>query len=273
MEFKILENLLLGFVDAVPKVFGALMIALLGYIIAKVISKVIKTILSKSGVDRLADYINQIDIVRQANIELVPSGLLSKVSYYLILIIFFVAATDVLDMPAVSDLMTDILNYVPFILSAGIVLAIGTFLADYIQQIVRSACEALGVPSAKIISMFAFWFVFLTALVSALSQAQIDTSFITSNLSIIVAGGVGAFAIGYGLASKSTMANFLASFYARDRFNIGDVVTIGKIKGEIIDMNKGSLTIQSSADPNNRTIVPLSILQTEAVELHTAPSA
>ena len=62
-------------------------------------------------------------------------------------------------------------------------------------------------PSASLISNFVFFF-FINILIVALSQASINTSFIEQNISIIIAGGVLAFSIGYGLASKDIVSSF-----------------------------------------------------------------
>ena len=79
---------------------------------------------------------------------------------------------------------------------------IGLLIANGLKNIVYSTCKSIGIPSSNLISTFVFWFVFITALVSALSQAKIDTDFVKNNLSIILGGAVAAFAIGYGFASK-----------------------------------------------------------------------
>ena len=100
---------------------------------------------------------------------------------------------------------------------------------------------------------------------SALDQAGIQTDFIKSNLIIIVAGAVGAFAFGYGLASKGMMANLLASFYAKGKFIIGDVVTVDNTKGQIVAMDNTSFTIQTDA---SKIVFPLNKLTEKGIEVH-----
>ena len=129
---------------------------------------------------------------------------------------------------------------------------------------VLSICNSIGVPSANLISNFVFYFVFLTALISALGQAKIDTDFVKNNLSIILGGGVAAFALGYGLASKDMMSNFLASFYSRRHFNIGDTIKVGDVIGTIVYADNSCVKIQSA---ERLVIVPLSKLMKEEVEI------
>ncbi|HMR42829.1 MAG TPA: mechanosensitive ion channel, partial [Saprospiraceae bacterium] len=100
--------------------------------------------------------------------------------------------------------------------------------------------------------------------VSALAQAGLDTRFIMSNLTVLLGGGVLAFALGYGFASKNIVANFLASFYSKNKVKIGDIVMIDGIKGMVIFMDNSSLTLQSEG---KKVVLPLSKLTSEKVEI------
>ncbi len=263
--FEILENLYDSFLNTLPKLLSAVVVFVVGWIIAKVVSSIIHKVLVKSPIDELAQKLNDIDIVEKTGIKIVPSTVISKIFYYLLLLFFSLASAEILDMPAISELMQNILAFVPRLLTAAIVLMFGTFIADAIKNIISTICASLGIPSAKLIAGFVFWFIFLTVFVSALTQAGINTDFIMSNLSVVLAGGVFAFALGYGIASKDMMANFLASFYSRDKFKIGDLISIEGITGEIIDIDNNSLILQAES---KRVIVPLKKLSAENVEIH-----
>ncbi len=262
--FEILKDLFREFALAIPNVLAAIVVAVLGWIIAKIIARVLKKVLYKIGVDKLAEKLNEIDIVRKTNIRIEPSTLLSKVVYYILLLIFFIAATDILGMPAVSQLMSDILNYVPSLISALIVFVLGILLSEFIKNIVHTTCKSLGIPAAKMIANFVFYFLFLTVAMSALAQAGFDTNFITSNLTVILGGGVLAFAFGYGFASKDLVANFLASFYSKDKVQIGDIIRIEEAKGKVVAIDKTSLTLQTE---EKQIIIPLSKLTSEKIEI------
>lgn len=179
-------------------------------------SKFVQGLLKKMQLDRFTEKLNEIDIIYKSNIKLELSSMLSKTLYYLLLLIFIVAATDILGMPALSQLMQDIIAISPNLITAlAIVLIVGNPVGRCTQSMVLSACESFGIPSGKLIASFVFYFVFLSVLMSALAQAKIDTRFITANISIVLAGAVLAFAIGYGFASKDVVANFLALFIVR----------------------------------------------------------
>jgi len=162
-------------------------------------------------------------------------------------------------------MVSDIIGYVPKLISALILLAVGLVLADFVKGLVHSALTGLGLPSAKMIASFVFYFIFLTILISALAQSGINTNLINNNLTMILGGGVLAFALGYGFAAKDMMANFLASFYTKEKFAVGDKISIEDVSGSIIEIDNSSLTLQGDS---KKVIIPLSKLSAEKVVIH-----
>ena len=266
--FDLLEQLKMlfaSFFSKIPSLLSALLVLIIGWIIAKFVARIIRKFFERIKIDRFADRLNEIDFISKASWEIKPSRIFSKFLYYLVLLIFVIAATDVLGMPAISDLISDILNYIPLLITAILVLAIGILFSDFIRKLVQTTCESLGIPSAKVISSFVFYFLLINVLISALSQAQIDTDFIASNISIILAGAVLAFGLGYGLAAKDIFANFLTSFYSKDKVKIGDTITIDDIRGKVVDIDKTSVIIETKA---GKVIYPLHKLMKEKITIN-----
>ena len=257
------RQLVTDFFAIVPNVIGALVIFIIGYLIAKIVAKVIRRALKSVGIDKLGDKLNAIDLVQQNNVTIVPSSLFSKIFYYIILLFVTVLATDVLQVEAVSQLMSDLVAYMPNVLVSIILLGIGLLVADSIKGVVTSACESFNIPSAKLIGSVAFFLILIVVLVSALGQLGIETDFIITVLTILIGGVVVAFSLGYGLASKGTMANFLAS-RNNEKFKIGDTIAINSTKGTIIDMDNNTITLQAD---NRKIIIPLHKFASEQVEL------
>ena len=253
---------LLGFL---PNLLGAIIILLIGWIVARIIAKILQRVLKAIQIDRLAEKLNDIEMVAKSNIDIKPSIFLSKLIYYVLMFIFFIAATDALGMKAVSDLMSNILNnFLPNALAAIIVFVIGIIAADFLKKLIKTACDSLAIPASNLIANVVFYFVFLNVLIVTLAQLGIDTSFMETNLSVILAGIVLAFSIGYGLASKPVMSNYLASFYSKDRVKVGAVLRINGMEGKVISVDNASIVMKTK---DSKIIVPLSRLNTETFEV------
>lgn len=264
MLIRILEELLKKFFGAVPNLIAALSVALIGVLLAKAVSKLVTHIFELIGADKLADKLNEIELLNNYDLKIKPSRIIAKITHYLILLIFLIAATELLGMPAVSQLISDLINYVPNLISAIIVLIFGLFIGDTIKGIVLTTCKSFNLPSSNLIANFVFYFVFITAVISALGQAKIDTDFIKNNLTLIMGGGVAAFALGYGLAARDLMANFLSSFYSRAKFNVGDYIKVGDTEGVIMEIDNSSLLLETE---DSQVVIPLSMLVKEKVTI------
>jgi len=255
------------FMSAIPGVVGAIVIFIVGMIIAKIVAKIISKFLEKIQIDRLGDKLQEIEMVDKSNIKFKISAILGKIVYYFLLLFFAVVATDMLGMPAVSQIVTDIFNFIPKLIMALVILVIGLLASDAISKIIYTTCNSLGIPSAKLLSTFVFYFLFINIFILALTQANINTEFLSQNISILIAGAILAFSIGYGFASKDIVANLLASFYSKDKFQLGDTITFEGEKGQITNIDRSTLTIQAEG---KKVVFPLSKLTNQKVEIHNS---
>ena len=259
-----LTQLLNQVIAFVPNLFGALLILGIGYVVTRVVTTALKRLLKLVGLDRLGARLQRIDVIESSGVEISLSTVVAQLIYYFLMLVILVAATDVLGLEVVSDLVSQAIAYVPNLVAAIVILVIGAIVADVLRGVTVVTCRSVGIPSAGLIGSIVFWFVFVAILVTALSQAQLETEFVVINLSILLAGLALAFALAYGLAARPLMAGFLAQFYNRGKVLVGDRVRIGETEGRIVSIDRASLTLEGGGQT---AIVPLSKLQTETVLL------
>src|SRR2546430_17145004 len=82
-------NLVLTFI---PRFIGFLVILLVGWIIATVVSKALTAILRKIGFDRLADRIGLTRLEQRMGVQMDAAGILGKITYWFLFLIFLVPA-------------------------------------------------------------------------------------------------------------------------------------------------------------------------------------
>jgi len=262
-----LQKLISQAIDFVPGLMGAIVIVIIGFIVAKVIGSIIRKILVKIKIDSFGEKLNEIDFINNANVSIKISSVIAKFIYYLILLFFLIFASEILGMPAISALVVGLFNFIPKLIVAFVFLIFGTLLAELIRSIVDATLSSLGIPSSKIISTFLFYFLFINVVILAVEQAEINTAFLQQNISIIIGGGVLAFAIGYGLASRDVVSNFLSSLYTKDKVSIGDIIEIDGQRGQVTMLDKTSVTI---ATPDKRVIYPLKYLLNEKIAIYSS---
>lgn len=262
-----LQNLISQIIDFFPRFIGAIILVIIGFIISKLVAGFFRKILQKINIDKFGEKLNEIDFINNANINLKISTVLSKFLYYFLLLFFLIFASEILAMPTISALVVGLFNFLPKLIVAFIFLIFGTLLSELIRSIMEATLLSLGIPSAKIISNVLFYFLFINVIILSIAQAEINTEFLEQNISIIIAGGVFAFAIGYGLASKDVVSNFLSSLYTKDKVNIGDIIEINGDRGQVINLDKTSVTIASS---DKKVVYPLKYLLNEKVSIFSS---
>jgi len=254
--------------NVIPALIKGVIILIVGVVIARLLRRLISRALKAIGVDKLADRLMSIEMFEKANFDLVPSNIVASSVYYFIVIIFSMAAVEAMGLKIISDLLKDLIEYIPSGVTAFIVLILGIFLADAVKKIIATACRTLGISSGNLIANVVFYFIMLNIVLISLRQAKLQTKFMEDNMSIILAGVAGAFAIGYGLASRHIMSSLLASFYNRDKFHIGDEVSIDGMRGEVVTINNNTVILRS-LDEDSEFVIPYSKVATEGVEIHT----
>ena len=150
--------------DYAPSIFGALIVLLIGFLVTKFATRLLRKLLNKLGVDKLSEYINDMKLFGENSLTISLSNILSSFLYYIVLLVVWVAAADVLGIPAISELLNDIIQYIPNLLIAFVYLLIGIFVADLARKFVHTTLQSLGIPSASLISGFIFYFLIINSL-------------------------------------------------------------------------------------------------------------
>jgi Conserved TM helix/Mechanosensitive ion channel len=259
-----LTKLINQFVEFVPRFIFAACILLIGYLVAKGLAIIIKKVLERVGFDKIGDKLNEISIVKQLQTEIKLSEVVAKVLYYFIMLGFITDATKTLGVGAITGLVEKLVNFVPQLIVAAIMLQIGVLVSEAIKNAVVSICKSFNVPSAKLIGNIAFSFFLVITIISSLSQAGINTELLESSFNLILGGIILAFGVGYGFASRDLLANILSSFYTKNRYQEGQTIKIDGVKGVVMKMDNTSLTLKTD---DSTVVVPLQSLQSKNVEI------
>ena len=258
------QTLIDQFVEFVPRILGALVILLIGIAVARIAAFIVKRLLSRVGFDKIGNRLNEISVIKQLGTEIKLSEIIAKVLYYFILLVFITAATETLGVAAITEMVSSLVNFIPKVIAAAIMLQVGVLLADALRSAVFNICQSFNIASGRLLSMVVFVFFLIITIISALGQAGINTELLESSFNLIIGGVIFAFAAGYGLASRDLMANILSAFYSKNKYKEGQIIQIEDVKGEIIKVDGTSLTLRTG---DSTTVFPLQFLQTKKVEI------
>ena len=243
----------------------AIVILIIGFLIAKLVFTIIKKVLAKTGFDKMGESFGNIGIIKQTGIEIKLSAVVSKGLYFYILLVFITVAVQILGVASLSNVFTSLVDFVPQMVVALVVLMIGVVVSDVLKNLVISICQSFNIPSGRLLGNIVFFFLLTIFVINTLGQIGINTELLQSSFNIIVGGIILAFGVGYGLASRDLMANILSSFYTKNRYKEGQVIKIDDIKGIILKMDNTSITLKT--EDATIVIMPLQNLQFKNVEI------
>lgn len=193
----------------VPLLIGAVVVFIIGWIIALALGKVVEQIIRALRVDTLLQRLDFEKTLEKAGWRLNSGAFVGGLVKWFLIVAFLLAAANILGLQDVSNFLRDVLLYIPNVVVAALILIIAALVANVAENVVRGSVEAAGYKGA-LVGVVARYSIWVFAFVAALLQLGIAVSLVQT----IVTGLVGAVALGlglsFGLGGKDAAAEFIA---------------------------------------------------------------
>ena len=163
--------------------------------------------------------------------------------FWFVLLASGVVALSLLDVGELTAITSTLLTFLGKALVGVVILAVGHFVALLAQGAIERFTESAR--SYEFASRIVYGVIISVAAVMALSQLEIDTSFVTQLALVIVAVTLGGLALAFGLGAREHVANLLAQSEVR-RFSVGERISIGDTEGNIVAINATSVEVQTA---------------------------
>jgi small-conductance mechanosensitive channel len=207
--FQPLQDALSTFLNYLPQLIGAIIILIVGYIIARVLMSVVARLLQGIGFDRWMERAGIKQVFDRAETRETPATVIAKLIFWFVFIIAIVMATDALGIPQVSEVFAQLIAYIPNIIAAILILILAALLANFLSGVVR------GATGNELLGSIARYAIIVYAVFAALTQLGIAVQ-LTANTFLIVLGGVAlAAAIAFGLGSREVARDIVEKAYDR----------------------------------------------------------
>ena len=190
------KNLWLGVVGFVPNVVIAIVIVLLGWGIGVLFGRVVAQVIKSIKVDEALRKAGVENFLNKGGIELNSGSFLGGLVRWFVILVFLIGAFEILKLSQVTIFLRDILNYLPQVIVAVLILIAAGLVADVMKKLVLSSAMTAGISSADFLATVTKWVIWVFAILVALSQLGIATGFVQT----IFTGLVVALSLGLGLA-------------------------------------------------------------------------
>lgn len=204
-----------AFIGILPIILGAIIIFAIGLVFAYWVRRLVSEVLKVLKVEKLSDSLGINQFLKKAEIKTNTTEILSIFFQWIIILIFFLAAVDVLGLSVVSEVLAQVLSYIPNILAAVLIFAAGYFVAGVVEGLVRGALVSVDHEAARPVAKLARWVVLLVAFFAAVDQLQIAKALIATFFQGLTYTIVLVVGLSVGLGSKDLVSKVLNDWYTK----------------------------------------------------------
>ncbi len=203
------QNLWAGFMLFLPNFLGAVVILIVGLVIAAGIGKLVEKLVDALKVDRLLEQLGLGKIFERADLRLDSGHFVGVLVQWFFVVVTLLAVSDVLRLAAFSDFLKQVLLYVPNIIIAVLIMLAGVVTAAFLARIIRVSVLAAKLHSAHFLGTLTKWSVLVFAFLAALSQLGIAGALINTMIMGFVAMLALAGGLAFGLGGRDVAASWL----------------------------------------------------------------
>lgn len=185
-----------------PRLLGALIILFVGWVVARWIRTRVGKVLKAVRFDEVSKKSGIDEVLRQGGVSLTMNGVIAGLIYWLIMLITLLAAIDSLGLAVASDVLNQVVLYLPNVVVAVLILIFGALFGNLIRGIVGTYLVNAQVGGAKVISAIAHYAILIFAASVALVQLGIGRELVTSAFQIAFGALCLALALAFGLGGR-----------------------------------------------------------------------
>lgn len=191
-----LQNIWLGFARFIPNLIGALIILIVGLIVAAGLGTLVEKVFDSIRLDSFLSRLGLTPYFERAGLRLRASHFLGRLVYWFIAVAFLLAASDTLGLFALSSFLSGVLAYLPNVIAAVLIMLAAVVVANFFKKLVSASVLSAKLHAAHFLGSLTWWAIIIFGLLTALVQLNIAASI----LNTIITGFIAMLALAGGLA-------------------------------------------------------------------------
>jgi hypothetical protein len=208
-----LEEGILEIVTFLPRLLAALGILMAGFAIAKMVERGTDAALHRIGFDRWMREGGVAEALDRLPGRLDPSSMVGKLIFWTVMLLVILLTADALGIEAVNTLFSEMIAYIPNVIAAVIVLAIGIVIGQFMKDLVIASAGAL--PGGITLARAAKASIILLAVFMALDQLEIAEDIVLVTFIAVVGAAALAAGIAFGLGGREIASEISRQWYER----------------------------------------------------------
>ncbi len=249
----------------VPNVLGAVLLLAVGWLVARILRAIALrlALLAERALARLQ--------TRRGGGGVRLSGasvrIFGSIVFWLVLLFFLTAATEVLGLDAFTAWLAKVVDYVPTLLAGGLIIVAGFLVSRLAREVVMAAAAGAGERQRELAGQVSQGAILVIAVLVGAEQVGIKVTFLVIVAAAAGVALVGAVALALSLGARGYVANLIGGHYLRQAYSVGQRVRVGGFEGRILELTATAVILET---PEGRASLPAKVFNDEAIVLLVA---
>ncbi len=278
MNFQPVINALLDIfteiLNFLPHLVNGIIILIVGYLLSALIRWIVRTVLLRLHFEQLADRIGITNALRSLGVRLPLAEVIAQIVFFFLLLSFATSAFVLMGLTAVADLLRNVLAFIPRAISAAIIIIFGSMLARFLGETITTVAGNVNITYNRALGKLIEYILVAFVVVLAISTLGVDTTILTSALTILIAAGGLAIALTFAFGAREAARNVIAGHYIRQNFSPGQQLEMGDYRGRLRSTAGTYSVLETSGEAGETGTIslPNTFLLQNAVRSQDAPA-
>lgn len=238
------RDLYFSVIEHLPNLLGALALLLAGLAAAWLLRFLVTRVV-RFGLRRLRRVRAFAEHPAEERYQAVPQ-LTGRIVFWFVLLLSIAPSVEVLDIAAVSAIVSDFTGFLPRILAAALIVLVGLLFGDLANTGVHGAAARMGVGNPELAGRLVQILVWGVAIMIAINQLGIESTALLILLAVVFGSAFGASALAFGLGARTTVGNIIASHYVQKSYGIGNRIRIDGMAGRIVQFTRTHVHVKTN---------------------------
>ncbi len=201
------------FGELIPALLGALIIVFAGYLLARVLEKLVERFLRRIRLNSLLERGGVTQAVERSGSDVNPTRVLSNLVFWLVMFAVILIAANALGLQSLANVFSELVSYIPSVIAAIVIILIGIVLGGFVGGLIAAAVGAMH--GGRALARIGRGGVILLAIFMALQELGIATEIVTTAFAILFGAVALALALSFGLGNRELAGEVTRSWYDR----------------------------------------------------------
>lgn len=250
-------------VSFLPNIVGAIALLIIGWLLARLLRAVTwrgARLLDKLMSRLLGPQAERLHVAA-------ASRIVSTIVFWLVLLFFATAATQVLGLAPFTDWLSRFVAYLPTLAAGVLIIVAGYAVARIVADVVRTTTPGFSPAQRATLARIAQVTIIAGAILVGADQIGVKVTFLVVFTSAVAAAIVGGVALSVGMGARDYVANLIGAHYLRDAVTAGQTLRVGDVEGRVVDVTATALIMETA---EGKVSIPARVYNEQAITVLTS---